>query len=118
MWEIEYTDEFERWWISLSEGEQIDVAAVIDLLEFLGPSLQFPYSSGIQGSKHNHLRELRIQHAGSPYRVLYALDPRRTAILLIGGNKIGKKRWYQQFIPFADKLYDEHLKTLELEKLI
>lgn len=61
------------------------------------------------------MRELRIQHAGKPYRVLYAFDPRRTAILLIGGNKTGDNRWYEKHIPMADDLYTEHLKTLKKE---
>ena len=55
------------------------------------------------------MRELRIQHSGDPIRILYAFDPRRCAILLIGGNKTGKNSWYEKMIPLADKLYDEHL---------
>ena len=55
------------------------------------------------------MRELRIQHDGKPYRILYAFDPRRAAILLIGGNKTGVDRWYDVFVPIADRLYDEHL---------
>jgi hypothetical protein len=58
------------------------------------------------------MRELRVQHAGRPYRVLYAFDPRRTAILLIGGDKTGQNRWYDRYVPLADRIYDEHLKTL------
>lgn len=57
------------------------------LLEAKGPQLPFPYSSGIEGSRHEHMRELRIQSGGKPYRVFYAFDPRRTAILLIGGKR-------------------------------
>jgi len=64
------------------------------------------------------MRELRIQHAGNPFRVLYAFDPRRTAILLLGGNKSGNDRWYEEYVPIADKLYDEHLETLKREGLI
>lgn len=114
-WEVDYTDEFEKWWGSLGEGEQNDVAASVGLLKERGPSLPFPFSSGIDGSRHNHMRELRIQHAGEPYRVLYAFDPRRAAILLIGGNKQGNARWYEEYIPIADDLYDSHLKTLHEE---
>ena len=117
-WVVEYTDQFEQWWCSLSEAAQDDVAATVGLLEAKGPSLPFPYSSAVVGSKHSHMRELRIQHAGEPYRVLYAFDPRRSAILLIGGNKVGQDRWYNEFIPKADKLYDEHLRTLKKEGLL
>jgi len=117
-WDVEFTDEFGEWWSGLSEAEQDDVAAVIGLLEVKGPSLPFPYSSGISGSKHGHMRELRVQHGGEPYRVLYAFDPRRCAILLIGGNKTGRDRWYESMIPQADRIYDEHLDQLEKEGLI
>ena len=61
------------------------------------------------------MRELRIQHRGKPYRILYAFDPRRMAILLIGGNKQGNDRWYATYVPVADRLYDEHLKILDKE---
>jgi hypothetical protein len=116
--EVEYTDEFEEWWDSLSEPVQDDIAAMVLLLEEKGTSLTFPYSSGIEGSKHSHMRELRIQHAGDPYRILYAFDPRRSAVLLIGGEKTGDNRWYDKYIPIADKLYDKHLEALRKEGLI
>lgn len=87
----------------------------MDLLESDGPNLKQPHSSGIKGSKHNHMRELRIQHEGRPYRVLYAFDPLRNAILLIGGDKTGDKRWYEVQVPIADKLYDVHIETLKKE---
>ena len=66
-------------------------------------------------SKHSHMRELRTQHEGRPYRTLYAFDPRRAAILLIGGDKTGNDRWYETHIPMADKLYDAHLEELKKE---
>ncbi len=118
MWEVEYTDEFSNWWELLTEAEQIDVAASVNLLEELGPKLQFPYSSGIIGSKHTHMRELRIQCNGKPYRVLYAFDPRRIAILLLGGNKTGDKDWYLKNVRLADILYDKHLMDLTTEGLV
>jgi hypothetical protein len=61
------------------------------------------------------MRELRVQHQGRPYRVLYAFDPRRAALLLIGGDKTGNDRWYEVFVPIADRLYDEHVKQLRDE---
>lgn len=115
-WEVEYTDEFGEWWDSLSEAEQVEIDAVVRLLEMKGPQLPYPYSSGIKGSKHDHMRELRIQHAGRPYRTLYAFDPRRMAILLIGGDKTGNKRWYEVNVPIADRLYDEHIEALMKEE--
>jgi hypothetical protein len=117
-WEIECTDEFERWWDGLTVFEQESVAASVRLLEDRGPALGFPHSSAINGSKHGHMRELRTQHGGRPLRTLYAFDPRRNAILLIGGDKTGDGRWYETNIPIADRLYDEHLEQLRKEGLI
>lgn len=117
-WEIEYTDEFGDWWSGLSEEEQVSIAASVQLLEERGPNLGFPHSSGINGSKHSHMRELRTQHAGRPFRTLYAFDPRRNAILLLGGDKTGDDRWYEVNVPVADHLYDEHLVQLKKEGLI
>ena len=117
-WEVEYTDEFGAWWEGLDEGTQIAVDATVRLLETKGPQLPFPHSSDVRGSRFGQMRELRIQHKGEPYRVLYAFDPRRTAILLIGGNKGGNDRWYEEFVPRADKLYEDHLAVLVKEGLI
>ena len=64
------------------------------------------------------MRLLRTQFEGRPYRVLYAFDPRRTAIRLIGGDETGDNRWYEVNVPRADALYDEHVRTLEDEGLI
>jgi hypothetical protein len=74
-WSVEFTDEFEGWWDGLSVEEQEDVGASVGLLEKYGPALKFPHSSGVASSIHPQMRELRIQHAGRPYRVLYAFDP-------------------------------------------
>lgn len=115
-WEVEYTDQFEAWWYTLEQQEQDAIDVTVGLLEEKGPSLPFPHSSGIHNSRHPHMRELRVQHKGQPYRILYAFDPRRTAILLIGGNKTGNDRWYEQYVPIADRLYDEHLQELEGEE--
>ena len=117
-WEVEYADEFSQWWHGLQEPVQDSIAMVVELLESNGPKLEFPYSSGITASKHSHMRELRVQHKGEPYRILYAFDPRRNAILLIGGKKAGRDRWYEEYIPIADKLYDEHLEILKNEGII
>ena len=88
------------------------------LLEALGATLGYPHSSRVAGSKHSHLRELRVQHRGRPIRVLYAFDPRRTAILLIAGDKTGDDRFSERMIPVADRLYDKHLEQLRRERLI
>jgi len=116
LWDIEVTSEFERWWDLLNEAEREDVRASVGLLEERGPSLPFPYSSGVVTSRHERMRELRIQHRGRPYRVLYAFDPRRTAILLMGGDKTGDDRWYEKNVPLADRLLDQHLAGLKKKR--
>ena len=116
-WVVEYTDEFGVWWDHLSVSERISIDAHVRKLEERGPNLPFPYSSGINGSRHAHMRELRLQSGGRPLRVFYAFDPRRVAILLIGGDKTGDQRFYERMIPVADDLYDEHLAELKKEKI-
>ncbi|MGC9293579.1 MAG: type II toxin-antitoxin system RelE/ParE family toxin [Acidobacteriaceae bacterium] len=106
--EVLATAEFEGWWDTLTIEEQKSVAVVVALLEERGTALPFPYSSSITNS--TKLRELRVQHAGRPYRVLYAFDPRRNAVLLLGGNKAGNDRWYGTHVPKAEKLFAAYLK--------
>ena len=118
VWEVEYTDQFGDWWHELSESQQDAVAARVGLLAERGPHLPYPYSSDINGSRHGVMRELRAQAGGNPLRVFYAFDPRRTAILLIGGDKTGNDRFYEEYVPVADNLYDEHLEELRREGLI
>jgi hypothetical protein len=116
--EIEFTDEFGEWWDDLTAQEQESVRAYVRLLEDYGVALRYPYCSGVETSKHAHMRELRVQHQGRPIRVLYAFDPRRTAMLLIGGDKTGQDRWYEVFVPIADLIYDGHIEQLMKEGVL
>lgn len=115
---IEYTDEFGAWWDTLSEAEQEAIAAHVKLLEERGTGLPFPYSSTVRGSRHGHMRELRVRYRRRAIRILYAFNPLRTAILLIGGSKKGDDRWYAAYVPIADRLYDVHLRELKEEGLL
>lgn len=115
---IEYTDEFGKWWSNLNSSEQEDITAIVILLEEKGTNLGFPYSSKINGSKYSQMRELRIQSKGKPIRIFYAFDPRRSAILLIGGDKTGDRRFYERMIPIADRLYTIYLEEIKREGLI
>lgn len=117
-WEVEYTDEWGAWFDALSETAQDEVAAVVGMLQEIGPQLPHPYTSAIVSSRYGHMRELRIQVKGAPVRTLYAFDPRRVAILLIGGDKTGNDRWYDEFVPVADRLYDDHLRAIAKEGLV
>ena len=101
--------------VGRADGGRANNASVI-LLQKLGPNLGFPHSSGMAQSRYSQMRELRIQHAGRPYRVLYAFDPERSAILLTGGDKSGNDRWYDVYVPRADKLYAEYLRERAQEK--
>jgi len=114
MWKVEYTDQFEDWWLTLSEQEQEAVTAAVEALEDRGPALGRPFVDVIQASRHANMKELRPR--GGHLRVMFAFDPRRTAILLIGGDKSGQwESWYAEMVPIADVLYDEHLRAIEKE---
>ncbi|HEV2201877.1 MAG TPA: type II toxin-antitoxin system RelE/ParE family toxin [Bryobacteraceae bacterium] len=112
-WEAEFADEFGVWWNGLTAAEQKSVDYTVSLLQELGPALRMPHSSGVEGSRHAHMRELRVQHEGRPYRVLYAFDPRRVALLLTGGDKTGDDRWYERQVRRADAIYRGHLRELK-----
>ena len=109
MVEVIVTDELATWYESLDQEEERSVARVVDVLAERGVALGFPYSTAIEGSSVA-LRELRIQHQGRPLRVFYAFDPRRQAVLLIGGDKTGRDRFYDEMIPAAERIWAEYLR--------
>jgi hypothetical protein len=109
-WHVIGTAEFEGWFESLDPDETDSVIAAVDLLVEYGPTLKFPRSSDIKGSKFGQMRELRIQHQGRPLRVLYAFDPRRSAVLILGGDKTGDDRWYETHVPKADAIFEAYLR--------
>ena len=107
-WEVLVTEEFAAWYENMTAHEQESVRKKVDLLGEVGTGLGRPHSGTIRGSRHA-MRELVIQHAGKPYRILYCFDPERRVILLLGGNKAGNPRWYQENVPRADALFDAYL---------
>ncbi len=107
--------EFGEWFSGQEADLQDRVTASVGLLEERGPQLPRPYADTLEGSKISNLKELRVQHRGEPYRILYAFDPERQALLLIGGNKAGDKRWYKRMIPLAETIFERHLATLAKE---
>jgi hypothetical protein len=113
VWQVEFADEFEPWWDGLTTDQQGKVDAIVRVLEEHGPNLGFPYSSGVNGSRFPEMRELRVQCQGRPIRILYAFDPRRAAILLLGGDKTGDSDWYERNIPMADRIFETHLRELK-----
>jgi hypothetical protein len=116
-WEVEFTSQFEIWWNSLSEDEQVEISAKVELLQERGPTLPRPHADVISTSRHANMKELRGKVDDRHLRVLYAFDPRRTALLLICGDKTGDPNWYGRFVPIADDLFDQHLRQLEQKRL-
>jgi len=115
-WEVGFTDEFGTWGHTLSEQEQDDIDASVGVLEQFGPFLKEPLSKRIESSRHYpNMKELRTSTVGGDrLRIFYAFDPRRVAILLIGGNKTGQwEEFYDEYIPIADNLYDTHLNEIK-----
>ncbi len=115
-WEVEYTNEFLAWWEMLdAEAQNVVAKAVMQLIES-GPALDRPTADSIHGSRHQNMKELR---PSTSIRILFAFDPRRTGILLIGGDKRNRwSSWYSEMIPVADHLYDVYLEELRKEGLI
>lgn len=109
-WVIIYTYEFARWFEELDQPTGRAVAATIDRLSIRGPALGRPSADHVKGSRHGHMKELRVR---GTIRVLFAFDPSRSAVLLLAGDKRRKAdRWYDQAIPRADRIYDEYLEWL------
>ena len=118
MWDIEFTDEFEEWWIDLTTDQQSALTERIEVLEVKGPTLGRPAVDRIHTSRHQNMKELRSVQADA-LRVLFIFDPRRQAILLLGGDKSGEwDSWYTCAVPAADDLYDVYLRELREEGLI
>ena len=118
MGEVEFTDEFEQWCTGLDREQREALTDRIDLLAERGADLGRPVVDRIVRSRHHNLKELRASEGGA-LRMLFAFDPRRQAILLLGGDKTGEwNDWYEWAIPVADDLYDVYLDELRQEGLI
>ena len=115
-WDVEFDDGFAAWFDGLDETLQDEILAHIVLLRERGPNLGRPYVDTVEGSKFTNMKELRVQFRGDPWRILFAFDPRRAAILLVGGCKRGDKRWYNKHIPIADERFRQHLDRLQREQ--
>lgn len=116
-WEIEGTDAFREWYDGLSDDDEVLVAIAISALEEVGPALGRPFVDTLKTPLISNLKELRPRR--TTIRILFVFDPRRTAILLLGGDKAGEwDAWYQRMIPVAVRLYSEYLNELREEGLI
>src|ERR1700683_5596769 len=108
-WEVEVSDEFRDWYEDLSLEEQDSVIYSVDVLRYGGPDVGRPHVDSVKGSRHSNMKELRVQHRGHPFRILFAFDPRRMSYLILAGDKTGDPRWYETSVPRADAIYDRHL---------
>jgi hypothetical protein len=117
-WEAVYTDEFEAWWSTLSNEQQEQIDAAVEVLEERGPALGRPLVDTLAGSSLNNLKELRVSKHGT-LRILFIFNPLRQALLLYGGDKADNwKDWYRHAISEAERLYGVHLSELKEEGLL
>ena len=111
IWTVILHDAFDAELNEMPEAVQDEVLALMGLLKQFGPTLGRPRVDTLKGSRHANMKELRFTAADGVWRVAFAFDPRRQAILLVGGDKSGgsEKRFYQQLIRKADARFDEHI---------
>lgn len=116
-WSVGLHDEFDPEFGELPEAVQDEILALMSLLKQVGPTLGRPRVDTLKGSRHANMKELRFDAADGVWRVAFAFDPKRRAILLVGGDKSGgsEKRFYKQLIKKADARFDAHIKRLEEE---
>ena len=114
-WLIEFYDTFEIEFDDLHEDVQDECFAYLKLLEKFGPNLKRPHVDTLNGSKHANMKELRFNASDGAWRIAFAFDPERKAILLVGGDKSGtsQKRFYKELIKKADSRFDDHLSKLK-----
>jgi hypothetical protein len=111
-WEVEVSDEFREWYSSQTVDLREAIAAAVDALAQAGPDLGRPLVDTLKGSRYPNMKELRVQHQGRPYRILFIFDPRRNAYLILGGDKSGDPRWYEVAIRKADRIYAQYLREI------
>jgi hypothetical protein len=109
MGEVVTTDEFAEWFAMLDDDQLKAVDHIVGLLELKGLALGHPYSSALKGT-HFPFRELRSQRYSTALRIVYAYDPHRDAVLIIGGDKAGNSRFYEEITPKAEKIWKQYLK--------
>ena len=112
-WTVIQTDELATWFEKLDDGAKEDIFAAVRILSEIGPTLNRPHVDTPKGARIKNLKELRVQSKGRPFRIIFAFDYKRNAILLMGGNKEGDKRFYETIIPKAEELFERHVKEIE-----
>lgn len=117
-WSVHFHPEFDREFGDLDDEVQDELLAHGKLLEEFGPTLGRPRADTLNGSRHANMKELRFNAADGVWRVAFAFDPKRRAILLVAGDKSGgsERRFYRQLLQKADARFDEHLSGLRRER--
>lgn len=117
-WQVLIGDEFEPEFLGLPGDVQTEILALARLLEQFGPQLGRPRVDTLKGSKHPNMKELRFDALEGVWRVAFAFDPKRMAILLVAGDKSGSsaRRFYLELIRKADMRLDAHLARLKKDE--
>jgi hypothetical protein len=117
-WEVVFHIEFDEEFKALDEGLQDELLAHAILLRDFGPNLGRPTVDTLKGSKHANMKELRFDWEKEVWRVAFAFDPKRRAVLLVGGDKarVDQKRFYRRLIAVADERFERHLESLRAKK--
>lgn len=117
-WVVELGDEFEPEFDALHQDVQTEILALSRLVQQFGPQLGRPRVGTLNGSRHANMKELRFSAADGEWRVAFAFDPKRKAILLVAGDKsgVGEKRFYRELIRKADDRFDAHLARLKRKR--
>lgn len=114
-WMVSFHKVFEAEFADFSDSVKIEIMASVRLLQTFGPQLSRPHADTLDGSKYANMKELRFKADNGVWRVAYAFDPERAAILLVAGDKSGtsQKRFYKNLIKKADERFSEHLQELK-----
>ena len=117
-WKVVETDEYQEWFETLDVAAKEDIRGKVQVLGTIGPSLGRPQVDTLKGSRFANMKELRVKSKGRPFRILFAFDLKRRAVLLVGGNKAGGggKDFYAVMIPLADRLFADYLEAMKNEK--
>jgi hypothetical protein len=117
-WAVEIGDEFEPEFDALPEQVRVEILALSLLLGQFGPQLGRPRVDTLKGSRHANMKELRFSVADGEWRLAFAFDTKRRAVLLVAGDKSGgsEKRFYRELIRKADERFDAHLVRLKRER--
>lgn len=113
-WDVKFDPAFAAEARSFERAVQLEIAALVGVLRQFGPQLRRPHCDTLNGSKHANMKELRFTLPDGEWRIAFAFDPERQAVLLVGGSKSGtsEKRFYRDLIRVADERFTAHIKTL------